>query len=132
MHSTPPPLGRGRRRRRSMITTLVVVAAVLFFTARRRKRRQSVNPTRRRGRVASLTLVAAILGMQAIVGTPAMAQQTDTSCAPFPERPGAGMVGAIDPSQGNGESGGPYTDDKFPNSPYLDHGYAGMVWHTYD
>jgi hypothetical protein len=115
-----------------MITTLVVVAAVLFFTARRRKRRDSVNPTRRRGRVASLTLVAAILGMQAIVGSPAMAQQTDTNCAPFPERPGAGMVGALDPSQGNGEAGGPYTDAKFPNSPYLDHGYAGMVWHVYD
>jgi hypothetical protein len=42
------------------------------------------------------------------------------------------MVGAIDPSQGNGEAGGPYTDDKYPNSPYLDHGYAGMVWHVYD
>ena len=120
-----------------MITTLVVVAAVLFFTARRRKRRDSVNPTRRKGRVASLTLVAAILGMQAIVGSPAMAQQTDTNCAPFPERPGAGMVGALDPPQGNGlrggkDSGVPYTDDKFPNSPYRDHGYAGMVWHVYD
>lgn len=115
-----------------MITTLVVIAAVLLFTARRRKRRDTVNPTRRRGRVASLAIVAAILGMQAMVGTPAMAQQQDTSCAPFPERPGAGMVGAIDPSQGNGESGGPYTNEKYPNSPYLDHGYAGMVWHTYD
>jgi hypothetical protein len=116
-----------------MITTLVVIAAVLFFTARRRKRRTSINPTRPKGRVASLALVAGILGMQALIGTPAMAaQQEDTSCAPFPERPGAGMVGAIDPSQGNGESGGPYTNDKFPNSPYLDHGYAGMVWHTYD
>jgi hypothetical protein len=115
-----------------MITILVVIAAVLFFTARRRKRRVSANPTRRRGRVASLTIVAALLGMQAMVGTPAMAQQTDQSCAPFPERPGAGMVGAIDPSQGNGESGGAFTNDKFPNSPYLDHGYAGMVWHVYD
>jgi hypothetical protein len=116
-----------------MITTLVVIAAVLYFTARRRKRRSPVNPTRRRGRVASLALVAGILGLQAIVGTPAMAQQQDdTSCAPFPERPGAGMVGAIDPSQGNGESGGPYTNDKYPNSPYLDHGYSGLVWHTYD
>jgi hypothetical protein len=115
-----------------MITTLVVIAAVLFFTARRRKRRSQPNPTRPRGRVAALTLVTAILGMQALVGSPAMAQQQDTSCAPFPERPGAGMVGAIDPSQGNGEAGGPYTNDKYPNSPYLDHGYAGMVWHVYD
>ena len=75
--------------------------------------------------------------MQALVGSPAMAQQQDTSCAPFPERPGAGMVGAIDPPQGNGlrggkDSGVPYTDEKYPNSPYRDHGYAGMTWHVYD
>jgi hypothetical protein len=120
-----------------MITFLAVIAAVLYFTARRRKRRGTPNPARRRGRVTSLTVVAAILGMQAIFGSPAMAQQQDTSCAPFPERPGAGMVGAVDPPQGNGlrggkDSGVPYTDDKFPNSPYRDHGYAGMVWHVYD
>ena len=120
-----------------MITFLAVIAAVLFFTARRRKRRGTPNPARRRGRVASLAVVAAILGMQAIFGSPAMAQQQDTSCSPFPERPGAGMVGAVDPPQGNGlrggtDSGVPYTDDKFPNSPYRDHGYAGMVWHVYD
>ncbi|HEX6354832.1 magnesium transporter [Actinophytocola sp.] len=121
-----------------MITTLVVIAGVLFFMARRRKRRDlTTNPTRRKGRVASLAIVAAILGMQAMVGSPAMAQEQDTSCAPFPERPGAGMVGAIDPPQGNGlrggkDSGVPYTDDKYPNSPYRDHGYAGMVWHAYD
>jgi hypothetical protein len=116
-----------------MITTLVVIAAVLLFTARRRKRRASVNPTRhRKGRVVSLTMVAALLGLQAMVGSPAMAQQQQNDCTPGPERPGSGMVGAIDPSQGNGESGGPYTDEKYPNSPYLDHGYAGMIWHTYD
>jgi hypothetical protein len=117
-----------------MITTLVVVAAVLYFTARRRKRRDPVNPTRRKGRVASLAIVAALMGIQALVGSPAMAQQADTSCAPFPERPGAGMVGAIDPSQGHGESGGPAVtpNDLYKNSPYLDYGYAGMVWHVYD
>lgn len=116
-----------------MITLLVVIAVVLFLKTRRRRRRDSINPTRRKGRVASLTIVAALLGLQAMVGSPAMAQQqADTSCAPFPERPGAGMVGALDPSEGNGESGGPFTNDKYPNSPYLDHGYAGMVWHTYD
>lgn len=115
-----------------MITIMVVIAAVLFFTARRRKRRATTNPTRQKGRVVSLTIVAAILGLQAIVGSPAMAQQQETSCAPYPERPGAGMVGAMDPSQGNGEAGGPYTNEKYPNSPYLDHGYAGMVWHVYD
>ncbi len=115
-----------------MITFLVAIAAVLYLTARRRKRRGTANPAGRRGRVASLAIVAGILGMQAIVGSPAMAQPEDTSGAPFPERPGAGMVGAIDPSQGNGEAGGPYTNEKYPNSPYLDHGYAGLVWHVYD
>jgi len=117
-----------------MLTILVVVAVVLFFVARRRKKRGAASrpADRRRGRVASFVVVTAIVGMQTIFGSPAMAQPTDTSCAPFPERPGAGMVGAIDPSQGNGEAGGPYTNDKFPNSPYLDHGYAGMVWHVYD
>lgn len=120
-----------------MITTLVVVAAVLYFTARRRKRRERTGSAPRRGRLAPLTIVAALLGIQAIVGSPAMAQQQDTSCAPFPERPGAGMAGAIDPPQGNGlrggkDSGVPYTDDKYPNSPYRDHGYGGMVWHVYD
>jgi hypothetical protein len=115
-----------------MITVMVVVAAALLF-ARRRIRRSAPAATRRQGRVASFVLVAALVGMQSIVGSPAMAQPAaDTSCAPFPERPGAGMVGAIDPSQGNGEAGGPYTNGKYPNSPYLDHGYAGMVWHVYD
>jgi hypothetical protein len=120
-----------------MITIMAVMAAVLFYTARRRKRRGTANPTPRKGRVVSLTMVAALLGLQAIVGSPAMAQQQETSCSPYPERPGAGMVGAVDPPQGNGlrggkDSGVPYTDDKYPNSPYRDHGYAGMVWHVYD
>ena len=116
-----------------MMTILAATAVVLLYTARRRKRRALPVPARSRGRTTSVTLVACLLGMQAMFGSPAMAQpQQDTSCAPFPERPGAGMVGAIDPSQGNGEAGGPYTNDKYPNSPYLDHGYAGMVWHVYD
>jgi hypothetical protein len=120
-----------------MITILVAIAAVLYLTARRRKRRDPATPAPRRGRLASLAIVAALLGLQAVVGSPAMAQQPETSCAPYPERPGSGMVGAIDPPQGNGlrggkDSGVPYTDDKFPNSPYRDHGYAGMVWHVYD
>jgi hypothetical protein len=78
-------------------------------------------------------VVSGLLGLSTLIGTPAMAQPSDdTSCAPFPERPGAGMAGAIDPPQGNGLRGGkdsdvPYTDDKFPNSPYRDHGHAGMT-----
>ncbi len=123
-----------------MITILVVVAAALVMTARRRLGRSAtrVATGRVRGRGVALLLVSGLLGLSTLIGTPAMAQpDTDTSCAPFPERPGAGMAGAIDPPQGNGlrggkDSGVPYTDDKFPNSPYRDHGYAGMIWHVYD
>jgi hypothetical protein len=122
-----------------MITILVVVAAVLMFKlARRRRKHSATTATRVRGRGAALLVVAGLLGLSTLIGTPAMAQPADdTSCAPFPERPGAGMAGAIDPPQGNGLRGGkgsdvPYTDEKFPNSPYRDHGYAGMIWHVYD
>ncbi|OLF08908.1 hypothetical protein [Actinophytocola xanthii] len=120
-----------------MIILLVVVATALVVIARRKAGRSSARSARS-GRLASLTVVAALVGLQAVLGSPAMAQPaTDTSCAPFPERPGTGMAGAIDPPQGNGlrgepENPVPYTDEKFPNSPYRDHGYAGMVWHVYD
>ncbi|HEX2130195.1 MAG TPA: magnesium transporter [Actinophytocola sp.] len=116
-----------------MITFLVVVTAVLIIARRRRSR-----STARSGKFASVLVVAAIVGGQALLGSPAMAQpETDTSCAPFPERPGTGMAGAIDPPQGNGlrgepENPVPYTSEEYPNSPYRDYGYAGMVWHVYD
>ncbi|MGH3877724.1 MAG: magnesium transporter [Actinophytocola sp.] len=119
-----------------MITILVVVAAALILTARRRRRHSATRVRSSRG--AALLVVSALLGLSTLIGTPAMAQPADdTSCAPFPERPGAGMAGAVDPPQGNGLRGGensgvPYTDKKFPNSPYRDHGYAGMIWHVYD
>ncbi len=65
-------------------------------------------------------MVVAVLGLQLTLTAPASAQN---GCeAPNPERPGAGMVGAIDPPAGNGEDG----------SAYLDYSYAGMVWHVYD
>jgi len=116
-----------------MITFLVVVAAVLIVIARRRGK----SSTHRSGKVASLAVVIAIVCGYTLIGSPAMAQEPDTSCSPFPERPGAGMAGAIDPPQGNGlrfepDTPVPYTDEKFPNSPYRDYGYAGMVWHEYD
>ncbi|CRK61836.1 hypothetical protein [Alloactinosynnema sp. L-07] len=97
-----------------MITFLVVVAATLLIAARRRKR----SPLTRK-RLTMLAVIG-IIGLQAVIGSPAMAQ--DTSCVPNPERPGAGMVGALDPPQGNGEA----------DSPYQIYGYAGMVWHVYD
>ncbi|WP_424184470.1 magnesium transporter [Actinokineospora sp. G85] len=100
-----------------MITVMVLVGVVALVKARR----FIASGLRRPGRGAALALVACLVGMQALIGTPAMAQD-NTSCAPNPERPGAGMVGAIDPPQGNGEQG----------SPYITYGYAGMVWHVYD
>lgn len=95
---------------------VVVLAAALLIAVRRRSRRGPV-----RGRTRALLLVTAILGFNLALGSPAMAQD---SCAqaPNPERPGAGMVGALDPPQGNGEK----------DSPYLNYGYAGMVWHVYE
>ncbi|HEV2779584.1 MAG TPA: magnesium transporter [Actinophytocola sp.] len=96
---------------------VVALAAALWCAVRRRRRREQ--PMRGRGR--ALLLITAILGFNLAIGGPAMAQE---SCAqaPNPERPGAGMVGALDPPQGQGEA----------DSPYLNYGYAGMVWHVYE
>src|SRR5256885_12221182 len=96
---------------------VVVLAAALLVAVRRRSRRGTVP----RGRARALVLVTAILGFNLIVTAPAMAQD-GCAQAPNPERPGAGMVGALDPPQGNGEK----------DSPYLNYGYAGMVWHVYE
>jgi hypothetical protein len=59
--------------------------------------------------------------MQIVLGTPAFADECGE--APIPERPGAGMVGAIDP---------PALDHGDPNSNYGRFSYAGSVWHVYD
>ncbi len=72
-----------------------------------------------------LLLIGLLLGIQAVVGAPALAQNPFGDCkeAPNPERPGSGMVGAIDPTPiGHGR----------PGSVYAEVGYAGLVWHTYD
>lgn len=72
-----------------------------------------------------LLLIGVLLGAQAVVAAPALAQNPFGDCkeAPNPERPGSGMVGAIDPTPiGHGQ----------PGSVYSEVGYAGVVWHTYD
>ncbi|UVS77238.1 magnesium transporter [Actinokineospora sp. UTMC 2448] len=97
-----------------MITILLVVAAVALLTAVRRMRRGEL------GRRAAMAVVIGIVGLHTVIGSPAMAQELD--CVPNPERPGAGMVGAIDPPKGNGEAG----------TPYQVYGFAGQVWHVYD
>ncbi|HEY6424240.1 MAG TPA: hypothetical protein VIY28_13525 [Pseudonocardiaceae bacterium] len=84
----------------------------------------------RRGRVV-LMVVIALLGAQAALGSPALGSSVlaqvpgvnDCKDAPNPERPGSGMVGAIDPTP---------LQSGAPDSVYHEVGYAGLVWHTYD
>ncbi|MFI6101406.1 hypothetical protein ACIA8G_38170 [Lentzea sp. NPDC051213] len=93
--------------------TIVLAIAALLWARRRFALRTSA-------RTRSVLMVSAILALQVVLGAPTAHAQ---SCgeAPNPERPGAGMVGALDPPVGNG----------LPGSPYLEYGYAGMVWHNY-
>src|ERR687894_985454 len=87
----------------------------------------------RRGRTAAalLMVVIALLGVQAAWGSPAWGSPAleqvpgvdDCKDAPNPERPGSGMVGAIDPTPLQAGT---------PDSVYHEVGYAGLVWHTYD
>src|SRR5882757_4384208 len=105
-------------------TLLAVVAVVLLYGARRRARwRRAESMARwRTGRKWSvMVLVAGLLGIQIVLGVPAYADQCGD--APVPERPGAGMVGAIDP---------PALDHGDPNSNYGKYSYAGSVWHVFD
>jgi hypothetical protein len=101
-----------------------------------------------RGRsiAVALLVVTAVLGLQAVLGSPALASPAlgspalgspalgspvlaqvpgadDCKQAPNPERPGSGLVGAIDPTPPQAGA---------PNSVYAEVGYAGLVWHTYD
>lgn len=100
------------------VLLLAVVAAVLLRAARRRKRPASVAP--RSARRGALLFVIGIIGAQLVLAPPAMAAECGE--APNPERPGSGMVGAIDPPMGKGAE----------NSAYFTYGYAGMVWNVYD
>ncbi|MDX8037007.1 hypothetical protein SK803_43025 [Lentzea sp. BCCO 10_0856] len=93
--------------------TIVLAIAALLWARRRFALRTSA-------RSRSVLAVSVILALQVVIGAPAANAQ---ACGdpPNPERPGAGMVGALDPPVGNG----------LPGSPYLEYGYAGMVWHYY-
>ena len=86
-------------------------------------------------RIAALLMVVIVmLGVQAVLSSPALGSPVlgspaqvpgvdDCKQAPNPERPGSGMVGAIDPTPLQAGA---------PNSVYAEVGYAGLVWHTYD
>lgn len=105
-----------------MITMTVLAALVcawVWLRARNRRREAARPPVARRGPAMLATI--AVLACQAVLASPAQAQ--DSGCeAPNPERPGSGMVGAIENPEGNGEAG----------SAYADYSYAGMVWHVHD
>jgi hypothetical protein len=110
-------------------TFVAVAAVVLVYAARRRARwkRATADPAvasrLRAGRKWSvMVLVASLMGIQIVLGVPA-ALADECGVAPVPERPGAGMVGAIDP---------PALDHGDPNSNYGKYSYAGTVWHVYD
>jgi hypothetical protein len=103
--------------------TSVLRALNAVLPAPRRSRLNSAGV--RRGRLA-LLITAVLLGAQAVLGAPALAQLPgldDCKEAPNPERPGSGMVGVLDPT--------PLNQGRDP-SIYRDFGYAGQVWHTYD
>ncbi|MBE9374658.1 hypothetical protein IQ251_09385 [Saccharopolyspora sp. HNM0983] len=71
----------------------------------------------------ALLLLTGVLAAQLAFGSAAWAQGSDCKEPPNPERPGSGMVGALDPApMGIGE----------PGSAYDEVGYAGLVWNTYD
>lgn len=77
-------------------------------------------------RRVALLITMLLLGAQAILGAPAVAQipgVDDCKEAPNPERPGSGMVGVFDATPPNHGTEG---------SIYRDFGYAGQVWHNYD
>lgn len=108
---------------------LALVVAAMVARKRRLQRREVAAPRVDNGnrprRKLILLMVAGLLGAQALIGAPALAQNPFGDCkeAPNPERPGSGMVGAIDPTpRGHGEAG----------SVYEEVGYAGLSWHTYD
>ncbi|MEU8636755.1 magnesium transporter [Amycolatopsis sp. NPDC048633] len=107
------------------MNTLLTLAVLLTLAAawHALKRRLKEGPKARRvpSRKATMFAVMLVLGLQAIATAPA-ASAAACGEAPNPERPGAGMVGAIDPPEGHGE----------PNSAYIDYGYAGMVWNTFE
>ncbi len=88
------------------------------------RRRQPVAGRRRCPRWVAVVLVAFLLGLQFVFGTPAAAAGPFDDCkdAPPVEVIGAGMVGSLDPPTGKGPAG----------SLYKDYSYAGFVWHTYD
>jgi hypothetical protein len=111
----------------SVLATMLVLfggaTAVRLLRARARARRLAgqAGPIRTRRKLTVVATVIGILGLQIVLGMPAYADQCGQ--APVPERPGAGMAGAIDP---------PALDHGDPNTNYGKYSYAGSTWHVYE
>ncbi|WP_223839377.1 hypothetical protein [Saccharopolyspora pogona] len=107
---------------------VAVIGTVLVRWRRERERGLGLSSSknavaRTTPRRRAFALVAGLIAIQALIGAPAWGQGFDCKEAPNPERPGSGMVGALDPApMGVGN----------PGSAYDEVGYAGLVWHTYD
>src|SRR3954471_5065751 len=107
------------------MNTLLTLAVLLTLAAawHALKRRIKEGPKARRvpSRKATMFAVMLVLGLQAIATAPA-ASAAACGEAPNPERPGAGMVGAIHAAEGHGDAG----------SPYGEYSYALFVWNTFE
>ncbi|UJW33165.1 magnesium transporter [Saccharothrix sp. AJ9571] len=103
-----------------MITVLLLLAIAGAWHLLRRRKRREPSPARRKR--AAMLMVVAILGIQAVVTAP-QAMAAECGAAPNPERPGSGMVGALDPA---------YETRGMADSPYDQYSYAGMVWHVFE
>lgn len=114
-----------------MISAVVIVVGTMLLRAAWRWRRTRKRSSQVVGAPATIgrwgrkwsvvSFVGLLLGLQVIIGVPA-ANADQCGQAPIPERPGAGMVGAIDP---------PAIDHGDPNTNYGKYSYAGTSWHVY-
>lgn len=86
-------------------------------------RLQTPHGVGRLGRFITVTLVAFLVCLSGSMGAPAaIAAPLDCKDAPGLEKPGSGTVGALDRPIGLG----------IPGTIYIDYGYAGTRWNTYD
>ena len=110
----------------TLLVLLGGIAAALLALCVRRNRCPEAGDRRWRGCRVVLAVVLVLLGAQAVLGIPALAQLPgveDCKQSPNPERPGSGMVGALDATP---------LEAGAPDSVYREVGYAGLVWHPYD
>lgn len=104
----------------TLLTVLSVLAVAGGWHALRRRLTNRTGRRKRPSRWAALVAVAVLMALQTTVMAPS-ASAAACGDAPNPERPGSGLVGALDPPARHGENG----------SAYLDYSYAGTVWYVY-